>query len=395
MLQTIGNIDFQLKLKKAFCMERKKITGIYWDEENLYVVSVRNIDEKWQITFATTIPLNDWLDTEDALKPAERFKMVAMKNNISDDDMVFSFPEEKVFSYEKQFPEGEKIPKMMINNDIIGTVPFSEGHFWSDFMSSKGENVFLLAAVDEEDGEAVLEEFRDAGISLSGISIELREYPCLLAGDSICWDGYNISVVSSDFEGWNHGIQTALAAALSITEIGGINLLPEKKRQNPRLWLNIEMYAVVVAFVICMSMFFTGSWQLGKADELLAEQQNQISLIKGEMEKARSWQKNRGEYKRATAILSELSEKRISWYSTMVKLSEAFTDGVYLAEVTGDESGAICINGKGVNFEAVSQYIEVLGKQTELFKGVPRLEKSEMNAQGEVSFVIKGIRLNE
>ena len=114
-----------------------------------------------------------------------------------------------------------------------------------------------------------------------------------------------------------------------------------------------------------------------------------------DMERIHKWQEYRRDYRKAADIMTELSQKRLSWYAVLLKFGEADIRGVHLTELTADDSGAITVQGIGNNFESVSNYMEALKKEKRLFNGSPQLEKSEMKNKGSINFVIKGKLYND
>lgn len=388
MLKKLGKI--KIKLKKL----PKNITGVFADEQYLYLVRIEKQDNGWAVTGAVSELLAGWCFGNTAAETVEAIRVCCRKNGFSVAALAMGVAEEKVFAYEKTFPlplPPEPQRSEMIRLDILVNSPLEDDELWSAAVPLEAEGSYYLAAMDRSSGEKLCESFVKNGIHISALCPARREYDFQLGGGTIFFAGQQLELFGSAATiQWSHGLLTALMAALSLTTRDNSNFLPKEKQPESFAWSAFTTGAVLLVMFSCLMLFAGNCWQLYRTENKLQDQQERLLLVASDREKMRQLQEAQTEYRKANEIMAELSKNRRSYYGLLLYLGLSRTDGVVLSEINTDAGGEIYLQGQGSSFETVNTFLDSLRGEKELFKEAPQLEKTEIDNQGAVRFKLKG-----
>lgn len=383
------------RIKNEFKNIPQSIVGAFQDENCLYLVKIEEKENGWNVTGVVSELTGNWFSGEENSEPGEAVRLCCQKNGFLNAALSVAIAREKVFSYEKEFPlplPPEPQQSEMFRLDILVNSPFESYDWWWSAVPVGPEGRFLLAAMDRSSGENLCRSFAVKGHSLSAICLEQPEYEYQLGDGVIDFAGQQLQLPESVAAvQWNHGLLTALMAAVSLTGKGGYNFLPEEKQPERFAWGKLTRMVAGGAAIFCLALFLGNVWKIEQVGNKLQVQQEQLQLVSADREKMRQLQQAKAECRKANEIMVELSKSRRSYYGLLLYLGMAQTDGIYLSEISTDATGNIYLQGQGSNFELVNSFVGTLREEKELFKEAPQLEKTEIGNQGTVKFKLKGI----
>lgn len=382
------------EIKEYFYEEPEEAGGVFWDSDAIYMVKLKKEKNIWEIAGAATEQYQNWGDSSDSGKIIEQVKMYLLKNGLSPDKIAIALPKNMAYVYEKRFPapssEVENTDEML-RLDMMGNSDFATEDWWFASTALDADRLFLLGAVEKEKGTAFLDSLVKNGLTVAALSVERDEYPFYQGDEYIDWDGQQYPLRGNGRENvWNHGLITALWAAMSLVGPAGFDFLPKKSKYELMSWQKLEIITALFATLFCAVLWLGNIWQLHKVDEKINRQEERFRLLTAEREKMRQYQKAEQRRRNSDEILAGLSRERISYYSQLLNFGLASVDGLSITELNTDEAGNVAINGKSDNYETVSSYLALLNEENSLFRSKPYLEKSAINTQGEVIFTLKG-----
>ena len=370
-----------------------RMVGTFWNDEDIYIVHIEKNEEKWFIKEAVSEKLNAWQATGGTADPVGRIKMYCTKRGLSLDSIGAAASGKMAFSYEKSFPLPLPIENKlddMLRLDLLVNAPYDKDDWWWMKEQLDADGRFFLAAMESEFGEAFVSRFENAGIRLSTMVIEKDDYPFSQG------DGY-IELLGTKFEiadsvqniTWNHGMMTALWAAVSAVIFNSCGLLPENKCLAQIAWKKIELCCVVGVLMFLSLLFLGNCYKLYSIENMIAEQRERLVMTAEEREKMKSRIKAEQAIMQADSVMINLTEKRSSYYNILLQLGMVSIDDLYITELSVNDNGSVVIIGKSNNYEAISTFVDFV-KEEKIFPNDLHLEKSEINKQNEIAFVLKG-----
>lgn len=391
---TTGSAEMRENIMKCFTKMPKEMTGAFWESDTLYVVSAEIIDGELWVKYTASEKLTDWLAGGNVPTPAERLKLCCTKSGMALDSLAIAISQAVVFSYEKVFPlplpEGNKCDDML-RLDILVNGPYENDNCWWSAMPVDGEGKFYLTAIGEDVGVGLLRELSKTAIKPVSIVAEKADYQFLYDEQCLDYAGKQIRLKDNVRNTvWDHGMQTALWAALSGIYFDKANMLPKAERPGRFSWKYLELCLIGGAILFGACLFLGNSWQLHKIEQQLAEQHERFELVADERRKMKLNEQAEQKIKKADRLMIKISQNRRSFYNLFLRLGLATDGDPYINELKIDNEGNIVVYGQGSSYEKINIFLEALRETKEIFQENMHLEKSEINKQGEIVFMVKG-----
>lgn len=391
MSLTIGNIERLQPIWEFFQTKQANRLGIYVSGDKLWLTQLERQAVGWQITDLCQCHLlagtaqNAWQDI------AEQVKMLCLKENLSTENATFCIHAEQIFSYQKTFPAiGRQEMREAVHWDLDANVPYAENTYWFDFYQQ--ESAVLLAALPKETGQNIIQAFHNAGVCLCHLSMEMAVDAIRPVTDGLCWcdqDFFFGPRIQKSI--WTEAAyQSFMTAAASLTPADcHINFIPDSNPQKQWNWRRLSAAVFLLTAGVMSVLYGIPRWQLYQLNQTLAEEMQQIALLKTQKETMDRLTALQEEKDTAVQRLSALSAERISPYSILVQLGLVNVDGVWLSAIEMNDDRLLQLKGTAESYAFLVQYMHNLETEAALFPAKPTLVFSGMDGQQRIVFTIQ------
>ncbi len=172
-----------------------------------------------------------------------------------------------------------------------------------------------------------------------------------------------------------------------------INLLPVREARRAA---NLRQYLMQIVLVVIVAIGGVGlhhSWirnQVGRAEDRVAQMQNDIDLFKPQLEQVARFKKRRAELEKKIAVIHDLDKARSGPVRMLSELASSTPERLWLTSIS-TKGGRISLKGKSLDNSLVALFLRNLG-DSEIFENVD-LDRASLspNKRGlkTVQFAIK------